>query len=51
MTLVQGNPARPVARCGVPLSTSRDRYVNAKEFYRRLQPLNGRRPRAAQTTE
>ncbi len=35
MTLVQGNPARPVARCGVPLDTK----VSFIEFSGRLKPL------------
>ena len=33
-TLVQGNPARAVARCGVPLATS-----TYTEFQRALEPL------------
>ena len=35
MTLVQGNPAIPVARCGVPLT----RETTLKEFTRKLMPL------------
>jgi acetyltransferase-like isoleucine patch superfamily enzyme len=35
MTLVQGNPAVPVARCGIPLGPD----VKMKEFSRRLKPL------------
>jgi acetyltransferase-like isoleucine patch superfamily enzyme len=35
LTLVQGNPARPVARCGVPLGPN----ASAVEFYRQLKPL------------
>jgi acetyltransferase-like isoleucine patch superfamily enzyme len=35
MTLVQGNPARPVALCGVPLGPN----ASAVEFYKRLKPL------------
>ena len=35
MTLVQGNPAVPVARCGVPLWPD----TPLKEFTRRLKPL------------
>jgi acetyltransferase-like isoleucine patch superfamily enzyme len=35
MTLVQGNPAVPIARCGVLLSSS----TSVKEFSRRLKPL------------
>jgi acetyltransferase-like isoleucine patch superfamily enzyme len=36
MTLVQGNPAVPIAKCGVPLSSTE---VSVKEFSRRLRPL------------
>jgi carbonic anhydrase/acetyltransferase-like protein (isoleucine patch superfamily)/acyl carrier protein len=35
MTLVQGNPAVPIARCGVPLNSA----TSVKEFSRRLKPL------------
>lgn len=35
LTLVQGNPARPVARCGVPLGLS----TPPDEFARKLRPL------------
>ena len=40
MTVVQGNPAVPVAKCGVPLGMG----VSLKDFSRRLKPLgsNGR---------
>lgn len=34
-TMVQGNPASPVAKCGIPLGPK----TTAKEFARRLQPL------------
>ena len=44
MTLVQGNPAVPIAACGVPLSSE----ITLKEFSRRLKPLqkksNGEKP-------
>lgn len=39
LTMVQGNPAVPVARCGIPLGA----HTPLKEFYRALRPL----PRAA----
>lgn len=39
LTMVQGNPAKPVARCGIPLLWG----AQLKEFYRALKPLN--RPR------
>jgi len=35
MTVVQGNPAIPIANCGIPLSAE----VTLKEFSRRLRPL------------
>jgi acetyltransferase-like isoleucine patch superfamily enzyme len=35
MTVVQGNPATPVARCGIPLSAD----VTLQEFSRLLQPI------------
>jgi hypothetical protein len=45
LTMVQGNPARPVARCGIPLKSGK-RAV--REFYRRLQPMGARpKPEAA----
>jgi acetyltransferase-like isoleucine patch superfamily enzyme len=41
LTMVQGNPARPVARCGIPLGPN----VSADDFYRNLRPLKrGREP-------
>jgi acetyltransferase-like isoleucine patch superfamily enzyme len=40
MTVVQGNPARPVAQCGVALGSR----TEAKEFYRSLKPLKPARP-------
>jgi acetyltransferase-like isoleucine patch superfamily enzyme len=38
MTLVQGNPARPIATCGVTLVGN----ASEKEFYRSLRPLKAR---------
>jgi acetyltransferase-like isoleucine patch superfamily enzyme len=35
LVMVQGNPARPIARCGVPLGWN----TPLKEFYRQLRPL------------
>jgi acetyltransferase-like isoleucine patch superfamily enzyme len=35
LTMVQGNPARPVAHCGVPLGLD----TPVKEFYGRLTPI------------
>lgn len=35
LTMVRGNPAEPVARCGVPLGRS----TPMREFYRRLRPI------------
>jgi len=40
MTVVQGNPAVPIARCGIPLGKD----VSVKEFSRRLKPLVSRMP-------
>jgi serine acetyltransferase len=40
MTVVQGNPAVPVARCGIPLGAD----ITLKEFSRRLRPLTSRVP-------
>lgn len=40
MTVVQGNPAVPVARCGIPLGED----VSLKEFSRRLKPLTSSAP-------
>jgi acyl-[acyl carrier protein]--UDP-N-acetylglucosamine O-acyltransferase len=37
MTVVQGNPAVPIARCGVPLWPD----TPLKEFSKRLRPLSG----------
>lgn len=47
MTVVQGNPAVPVARCGIPLG----REVSVKEFSRRLQPLSANSPNARGQTQ
>ena len=38
MTVVQGNPAVPVARCGIPLGDN----ISLKEFSRSLRPLASR---------
>ena len=35
MTMVQGNPAKPIATCGVPLTTS----TPMSEFKKKLKPL------------
>jgi len=40
LTVVQGNPAVPVAKCGIPLGED----VSLKEFSRRLKPLSSRVP-------
>jgi len=43
MTFVQGNPAAPIARCGIPLTPD----VTLKEFSMRLEPFRTRiRPTA-----
>lgn len=36
LTMVQGNPAKPIARCGIPLGLE----TPIKEFYRRLIPID-----------
>ncbi len=35
LTMVQGNPAQPVAKCGVPLGVK----TPIREFYKRLKPI------------
>jgi len=40
LTMVQGNPARPIARCGIPLGLD----TPVKEFYRRLTPIDASDP-------
>ena len=37
LTMVQGNPAKPIARCGVPLGL----HTPLKEFYLNLKPIRG----------
>lgn len=39
MTMVQGNPAEPIARCGVPLGLR----TPLNEFYRGLKPIRERK--------
>jgi acetyltransferase-like isoleucine patch superfamily enzyme len=46
MTVVQGNPAQPVARCGVPLGSR----TSAEEFYRNLRPIRSPTSTADETT-
>jgi serine acetyltransferase len=47
MTIVQGNPAVPVAKCGIPLGPD----VTLKEFSRRLQPVSSPKPKSAVSAE
>ena len=47
MTVVQGNPAVPVAACGVPLTEK----TSMKEFSRRLKPLTRGVPFASKAQE
>ena len=47
MTVVQGNPAVPVATCGVPLTPT----TSMKEFSRRLKPLTRAVPFAKKVRE
>jgi len=35
LTMVQGNPARPTARCGIPLTSD----TPLKEFIQKLRPI------------
>ncbi len=46
MTMVQGNPAVPVARCGVPLVPQ----YTVKEFSRQLRPIPAPRPKQKPAT-
>jgi heptaprenylglycerol acetyltransferase len=46
MTMVQGNPAKPVARCGIPLTWD----TPIKKFYASLKPLVVTRPEPASET-
>jgi acetyltransferase-like isoleucine patch superfamily enzyme len=39
LTVVQGNPAVPIARCGSPLNAD----ISVKEFARRLKPIGASR--------
>ncbi len=41
MTVVQGNPAVPVARCGIPLGQN----TQSKDFSRHLRPILSRTPK------
>jgi acetyltransferase-like isoleucine patch superfamily enzyme len=47
MTVVQGNPAVPIARCGIPLGEK----VSLKEFSRRLKPLASSVPHPTRAPE
>jgi len=46
LTMVQGNPAVPVAKCGIPLGPK----TTLKAFSRHLRPLALRKPNAAGQT-
>lgn len=46
-TIVQGNPAVPVARCGLPLGMG----ISLKEFSKRLTPLTSQRTEVRSTTD
>jgi acetyltransferase-like isoleucine patch superfamily enzyme len=43
LTMVQGNPARPIAQCGIPLTWE----TPLKEFFRQLRPIQNRAVNAA----
>jgi acetyltransferase-like isoleucine patch superfamily enzyme len=47
MTIVQGYPAVPVAKCGIPLGPQ----VTLKEFSRNLRPVTSRGPKPAATAD
>ena len=47
LTVVQGNPAKPIARCGVPLTYG----ISLKEFCRKLKPLSGAGARSVACTQ
>ncbi len=38
MTMVQGNPAKPIARCGIPLTSK----TNMSEFKKNLKPIRNK---------
>jgi acetyltransferase-like isoleucine patch superfamily enzyme len=44
LTLVRGNPAEPIARCGIPL---RFLQANVDEFYLKLRPFRKKEPTGA----
>ena len=46
-TMVQGNPAAPVGRCGIPLGLT----TSLREFTRNLRPLTSRGQKTAGTRE
>jgi acetyltransferase-like isoleucine patch superfamily enzyme len=47
MTMVQGNPAAPVAKCGIPLGPK----TTLKDFTRNLRPATLRKPKPAKQNE
>jgi serine acetyltransferase len=47
MIIVQGNPAVPIARCGIPLGPN----VTLKEFSRRLRPISSSTHNPARQTQ
>lgn len=47
LTMVQGNPAVPVAKCGIPLGPK----TTLKEFTRHLRPIAPRKPSPAGQTD
>ncbi len=47
LTMVQGNPAVPVAKCGIPLGPK----TTLKEFTRHLRPIAPRKPNPARQTD
>jgi acetyltransferase-like isoleucine patch superfamily enzyme len=47
LTMVQGNPARPIARCGTPLTWE----TPFKEFFRRLKPIKAQGANSSLSTD
>lgn len=47
MTVVQGNPAVPVARCGIPFRSD----ISLKKFSRNLKPLGSSAPRSEENVD
>ena len=44
MTMVQGNPAKPIAKCGISLAEKH----SLREFYKQLRPIKAQRETSSQ---